>query len=177
MDNILAAAVCWPLEIVRMAAPAVLVLLGLWAWHYQKRREPQYQSLAYITQKRMDGLLAAWSLLAYITETENPNAVMVWEKEAKETTYYLRPAQARDFMAALSSLFYGSGYGLLLDGEIKELLYEYRSQIYGVLLKADCLKCGEEPVKLKNEQLIARVRQIYARLNEQLRQELAKIEK
>ena len=177
MVNLLAEAICWPLEIAKIIAPVVLVLLGLWVWHYQKRREPHYQSLAYITQKRVDGLLAAWSLLAYMTETENPNAVVIWKKNAKETIYYLRPAQARDYMASLSSLFYGSGYGLLLDGDIKELLYEYRSQIYGVLLKADCLKCGDEPIKLENVHLVNQVKELYAELNAQLRKELAKIEK
>jgi hypothetical protein len=130
-----------------------------------------------ITQKRVDALLAAWSLLAYLTDTENPNAVMVWEKDTRGTTFYLRPAQARGFMLSLSGLFYGSGYGLLLDGKMKELLYDYRGQIYGVLKKADCLQSGDEPIQLDNMKLAARLKEIYADLNERLRKELAKIEK
>lgn len=76
-----AKAVNWQLEIVKLVLPAVFgflgVWLGLWIWHLKKRGEPKYESIGYLNQKKLDGLIKAWSLLAYITEVENPKAVMV----------------------------------------------------------------------------------------------------
>lgn len=181
MYNLLAAEaveiVNWPLEIAKMVAPGAIVLLGLWVWHLQKRSEPRYESLGYLNQKKLDGLLKAWSLLAYITEVENPKAVMLWGKNASGTTYYIRPEQAREYVAALGKLFYEDGYGLLLGRSVKELLYEYRGHLYGVLLKAKDERGSDDRIKLENEELVNRLKEIYNELNAELREELEKIEK
>jgi hypothetical protein len=167
----------WPLEIARILGPGVIVLLGLWVWHLQKRSEPRYESLGYLNQKKLDGLLKAWSLLAYITEVENPKAVMLWEKNASGTTYYICPEQAREYKDALSEMFYEGGYGLLLGQEIKKLLYEYRNQLYGVMLKSEGGRISGDRVKLENDELVKRLKEIYNELNAELRKELKKIEK
>lgn len=186
MCNLLAAAgaveaVNWPLEIVKMVLPAIFgflgIWLGLWIWHFQKRNEPRYASLGYLNQKRLDGLMKAWSLLAYITEAENPKAVMLWEKNASGTTFYIRPEKAREYVDKLGELFYEGGYGLLLGREVKELLYEYRGQLYGVMLKNKSEHGDGERIKLQNDELIKRMKEIYNELNAELRKELGKIEK
>ncbi|MCK5269254.1 MAG: hypothetical protein KAJ46_00660 [Sedimentisphaerales bacterium] len=175
-----ATATNWSLELLKLVLPAIFgflaVWLGLWVWHRQKRSEPKYQSLGYLNQKRLDGLLKAWSLLAYMTDVENPKAVMLWEKTGRETVYYLRPEQAREYMIALAEMFYADGYGLLLGREIKNLFYEYRSQLYGVLLKAKSLSDGGNPIRLEKDELVGRLKEIYNELNEKLREELQKIE-
>lgn len=183
MYNLLAAAVeavNWPLEIVKLAVPAIFgflgVWLGLWVWHLQKRSERSYESLSYLHQKRLDGLMKAWSLLAYITETENPKVVMVWEKNKNGTTHYLCPKQAREYMIGLSKIFYDDGYGLLLGREVKELLYEYRGHLYGVLLRAKGAESDDERIRLENDELAGRLKAIYNELNNELRKELKKIE-
>jgi hypothetical protein len=180
MFNILAQvetanAVNWPLEISKIIAPGILVLLGLWIWHLKKRSEPRYESLGYLNRKRLDGLLKAFSLLAYITEVENPKAVMQWEKNGSQTVCYLRPDQAREYIVALAELFYADGYGLLLGRNIKELFYEYRGHLYGVLLKTKDEHSDDERIKLENKELIKRMKEIYDELNAELRQEMEKI--
>jgi len=175
------ASVNWPLEILKMAAPALLVLLGLWIWHLKKRSEPRYESLGYLNQKRLDGLLKAWSLLAYITEVENPKAVMLWEKDKNEAVYYIRKKQATEYMNALSAIFYDGGYGLLFSREVKDLFYEYRGHLYGVLLKDKTCAIGSgqenDRIKIEKTELVSRMREIYNKLNAQLREDLKKIEK
>ena len=182
MFNILAQAeaaiaVNLPLEILKMAVPCLLVLLGLWIWHLKKNSEPKYQSIGYLNQKRLDGLLKAWSLLAYITEVENPKAVMLWEKNGNETTYYLRLKQAREYMTALSEMFYADGYGLLLGREIKKLFYEYRGHLYGVLLKAKSEQDSNDRIAFKNYELVKHMKEIYNQLNAELGKEREKMEK
>jgi len=171
----------WLLEILKLAVPAlsafVGVLLAIWIWHHKKRREPGYESLAYLNRKRLDGLLKAFSLLVYITEVENPKAVMIWEKTGGQTTYYLRPKQSREYMVLLSELFYAEGYGLLLGKNIKERFYECRGHLYGVLLKAGALQNGDERIRLEKEGLAGRIKEIYTQLNTELRRELKKMEK
>jgi len=171
----------WGLEIVKLILPAVFgflgVLLGLWIWHLKKRSEPRYESLGYLNQKRLDSLMKAWSLLAYITEVENPRAVMLWEKNGSQTVYYLQPKQAREYMIALSESFYTDGYGLLLGQRVKELFYEYRGHLYGVLLKAKSEQSGEERIEFENDELVKRMKEIYNQINTELRKEMKKIEK
>jgi hypothetical protein len=181
MINLLAEAaaaepVNWRLEIANMIAPAVLVLLGLWVWHLQKRSEPRYESISYLTQKRLDGLMKAWSLLAYITDVENSKAVMLWEKDTNTTMYYIRPKQAKEYMVALAEMFYNDGYGLLLGRDVKKLLYEYRNNLYDVLLQTQG-KENDERIKIENEKLVESMKRIYGELNAELRKELGKIEK
>jgi hypothetical protein len=182
MFNLLAAAgaaeiVNWPLEILKMVAPAVLILLGLWVWHRQKRSESRYESLGYLNQKRLEGLMKTWSLMAYITDVENPKAVMSWEKKGNQTVYYLRPEKVHEYMDKLTELFYEDGYGLFFGREVKKLLYEYRSNLYGVLLKDKSEQGGSERIKLQNDEFVRRMKEIYKELNAELREELKKIEK
>jgi gas vesicle protein len=176
MNNLLAEtemAANWMVEIVRLVLPAVfgflVALLGLWIWHFKKMSEPRY----YLNQKRLDALLKAWSLLAYITETENPKSVLIWEKDGKDTKYYLRPQQAKDYITSLSETFYGDGYGLLLGRDIKSLFYEYRSLSYKVL---NTVSEQSENIRLKNDKLAERMREIYNELNSKLREKVEKIE-
>jgi len=180
MFNILAQAqaseaVNWPLEILKLVVYVFLVYLGLFIWHLKKRSEPRYESLSYLNQKRLDGLLKAFSLLAYITDVENSKAVMQWEKNGSQTVCYLRPTQAREYIVALAELFYADGYGLLLGRNIKKLFYEYRGLLHKVLLAEKCLEQGDERIKLENDDLIKRMKEIYDELNAELRGEMEKI--
>ncbi|MBN1806563.1 MAG: hypothetical protein JW837_15045 [Sedimentisphaerales bacterium] len=171
----------WTLEIVKLVLPAVFslvaVFLGLFIWHWKKRSEPRYESIGYLNRKRLDGLMKAWSLLAYITEVENPKAVILWEKTGNETIYYMQPKQAREYINKLAEMFYDDGYGLLLGQNVKEMFYKYRNHIYGVLLKGKSQQGGDERIKIENEKMIKSMEEIYKELNAELRKECEKIEK
>ncbi len=178
-----AAPIQWGLEIAKMVVPAflsaALVLLGLWVWHLQKRSELKYKSLGTleVEAKRLESLMKTWSLLAYLTEVENPKSVLRWEKQGDKTLYYVRPVQARAYMEELNRIFYECGCGLLLGPKVKELCYEYRGHLYGVLLRHRKTEAGDEKILLENPELVKRLKEIYDKLNRELKSELKKIEK
>lgn len=167
----------WPIEIVRILGPGVVVLLGLWGWHHQKRSEPKYVSVLLLKQKRLESLLKAWGLLAYLSEVENPKAVLVWEDQGGDRRYFIRRKQADEFMAELSRMFYEGGCGLLLGKEVKRLFYEYRGHLHRVLLKSKSSGQDEELIRLENSGLAENLRLIYTEVNGELRKELEKMEK
>ena len=145
------------------------LLAGYGIWHLKKRSEPRYQTGLYLNSKKMDALMKVWSLLAYITDTENPLSAVVWEKNGQEKSYYFVPCNGIEYIDKLAEIFYGSGSGLLLSDEVKDLLYEYRGIVYGFLLKE---KDKSEKVQITNEKMTARMQQIYKDLNSALRVEL-----
>jgi hypothetical protein len=115
--------------------------------------------------------MATWSLLGKMTDTENPESIMVWQK-ANDTTiaHYLRVSQAQAFMQELPTVFYKKGYGIFLNQNIKTLLFEYRSILYGILLSE---KNNTEPQFLiKNEGAVTRMKKIYEELNKALQDEM-----
>lgn len=164
----------WTLEILKMVAPGLWVLLGLWVWHRQKHSEPRYDSFKYLAQKQLDSLMKAWTLLAYMTPVENPRAVLVWKDDGNKT-YYIRPKQAEDYISQLSEVFYGCGCGLLLESKVKDLCYKYRNHLYGVLLKEKGKPAREEGILIEKIELVRSLEGIYTELNTELREELKKI--
>jgi hypothetical protein len=121
--------------------------------------------------------MKAWSLLAYITDVENPKVVMLWEKSGSETIYYVQPRQAQEYVTKLAEMFYNDGYGLLLGRNIKELFYKYRNHLYGVLLKEKSQQGSDERIRIENEMMIKSMKEIYKEVNAELRKECKKIEK
>ena len=112
-----------------------------------------------------------------MTDVENPKAVLVWEKIANEKVYALRLKQAREYMIQLSGVFYEHGCGILLEKKVKELCYEYRNLLYGVLLTTKNAQGADTTIRLKNQELVSRMKDVYNELNTELRKELEKIEK
>lgn len=133
--------------VVTGVVTGVVMLFGLWIWHCKRRSEPRYQSINYLNQKRLDGLLRVWSLLGYLTEVENARSVLIWKRQGGQTRWYLRLRQAREYIEELSEVFYAEGHGLLVDSQVKERLYEYRGLVYGVMLKEDCGQDDRERVQ------------------------------
>jgi hypothetical protein len=168
-------AVNWLLESAKLILPAFIV--GVIVWHHQKRYQAVYESKSYLNQKRLDALMKAWSLLAYITEKDNPKAVLQADTNSAGTReIYIRREQAREYMIGLSEMFYESGYGLFLESNIKKLFYEYRGLLYGVLLKEKGKHAADEPIKIEQEQMVVRIKEIYDELNAELRKKREKME-
>ncbi len=146
-------------------------LLSYFFWRRQKKDEINYgiRNAHYV--KAQEALMATWSLLGRMTDTENPQSILVWEKAKDKTvTYVLRVAQAQEFMSDLSEVFYKKGYGIFLNQDIKSLLFEYRSILYGLLLSE---KSNAEPqFVVKNEEVVERMKKIYEELNKALQEEM-----
>ena len=126
------------------------------------------------TVEHTDALMKAWSLLAYMSDTENSLAVIVWEQKKDGKVYYFRKKQARDYIDKLAEIFYGGGYGLMLDDETKKMLFEYRSILYGVLLRE---KGDDEKVRLENAEMVRRMKVIYEGMNKKLREDIRLLKK
>ncbi len=169
----------WKLASI-LIQPLILLIsvwLGLKLWHKQKQSEPVYQSREYLNRKKLDGLLAGWALLSYLTEVENARSLLVWTDNGKgqAKTFHLRPAQAREYIDQLNRWFYADGYGLLYSRRLKELLFECRSILYGFLLKENVLYQGDERIVVNNDKIINRLKELYQDINNELYEEMCKI--
>ena len=152
-------------------ATILSVPLSVWlTYRYalkQKDREPYAALRAAKYQRQLDALQQCWSLLAYMAETENSRSIVVWERTGSTDRYYIRWAQLAEFRGQLEQLFYTSGHGLYLSKEIKQLLFEYRSQIYGLALKHGHPATGRE--EIRKVELAKRLYAIYDSLVFQIR--------
>jgi hypothetical protein len=131
-------------KLTENAVSGLITLIGLGiaaylAYRYalkQKRKETFIGLEKIKYEKKLNALENCWKLLAYTTDTENEKSVFKWElSQNKEKTYFLIKANAEEFLKSLAVFFYGSGLGVYLSKEIKEKIFEYRSILYGFLLK------------------------------------------
>jgi hypothetical protein len=121
--------------------------------------------------RMLNSLQACWGLLVFITDTENDkNMLRFTLNKDKSKTYFLNIPNAKAFMKALPEYFYDSGLGLYLPKPIRELLFEYRSILFGVLLSED--KNTDEQIILNNETMVKRMTDIHKELVHLLRKEL-----
>lgn len=112
-----------------------------------------------------------WKLLAYTTDTENAKSVLRWVlNKDNSKTYFLQKKNAQDFITALAQTFYGEGHGLFLPKAIRALFFEYRSILYGALLKTR--KGAGEEVKLENINMAKRLCELHNDLTVALRDSL-----
>jgi len=112
-----------------------------------------------------------WYFFAYTTNTENAKSTMRWEKNKDNSkTYFLQKKNAQDYITALAQTFYGEGHGLFLPKAIRPLFFEYRSILYGVLLKTKN-DAGEE-VKLEDMNMVKRLSELHQEMTVALRDSL-----
>lgn len=111
--------------------------------------------------KILDAFQQFWKLLAYTTDTENANSIMVWEqdKHTKQNTYWIRRAQANAYIDRLAEIFYGGGYGLYLNKEARAPFFEYRSILYGVLLPTR--DSSEDKILVKNPEMANKLKKLH----------------
>lgn len=121
--------------------------------------------------RMLNSLQACWGLLAYLTDTENEKAILRFTLNPdRSKAYFLSSPNAKAFMKALPEFFYDSGLGLYLPKPIRELLFEYRSILFGILLSEKDNPI--EQILLNNETMIKRMIEIHKELVGLLREEL-----
>lgn len=183
LTNTIATEINWNIETMKIVLPGLFSIAGIIAaalltyrYHIRiKRKEIPVNLLQTKYNKKLEALEYCWKLLRYTTDTENSKSILVWEKVAgKKKQYYIQPHNAQEFLEQLPEMFYSSGYGLYLSKEIKEQLFTYRSNIYGIMLKEKDSK--EEKITIQNTNLVEILLLVHNELNRLLRMETHTIE-
>jgi len=128
-------------------------------------------------ERKLSAIEECWKLLAFTTDTENDNTILIWEqnKEDKTKTYSINVENARQFIKKLTACFYGTGLGIYLSLEIKQLLFEYRGIIYSFLLSVRNKK--DKLIEVDNEKMYKRMIAIHQDLIDKLKKETERINK
>lgn len=154
--------------------PLATILAVFIAYRYaisQMRKETHIQIEREKYKRTMDALQDAWKLLAFMTPTENEKSVLTWQQNPDKTkTYFLNKTNAQNFIDSLASFFYGTGLGLYLPQSIRPKLFEYRSILYGLLLKE--ANNISSKIEVNNQEMIKKITRIYDDLVKVLREEL-----
>ncbi|MCB9261927.1 MAG: hypothetical protein H6607_06090 [Flavobacteriales bacterium] len=156
-------------KIIEMLIPVLVAILAFW---FGLRRLKKETSIL-VQRKKLDTTIESyqecWKLLRYMTPTENRDSILRFEKNKNETQWFARLENGQLFLDELTAVFYEKGYGLFYSKDIKEKLFEYRSILYGLLLKEK----GKQEVQLTNENMINRMSQLYDELNNILKEKLS----
>lgn len=152
-----------------MAAAVVALIWGHKYWRKQKKEEGIYLQKQTLYHERLNAGKAVWSLLRYISENDHDdNVFRRGELDANgDKIFYFRPMQAKRYMEDLNEVFYCKGYGLYLDSETKNMIFELRSQLYAWYHVA--LKSGKDEMPISNKEKLKRVWEIRNLLNNKLK--------
>jgi hypothetical protein len=126
-------------------------------------------------ERKLAAIEECWKLLAYLTETENDRAILIWGQVSsdKPKTYSINVENAKAYINGLSACFYGTGLGIYLSKETKELLFEYRGIIYSFLLGV--IKRKETLINVDNDKMNKRMLEIHKELVLQMKKETENI--
>lgn len=130
-------------------------------WHKQKRHEINYGLEAAKYSAMLEAAKSAWSLLAYVTEKENGKNFLSYKGTKEKPEIYFSIERGKQFLSAISEVFYDNGHGIFLTSEIKNEIFHLRNNVYKII-DAETRKgnlTGE--ILLENEGLIQFFRNKY----------------
>lgn len=116
------------------------IIIGAFLTYVYGIRTLRRESIELVERSKYDAILLAhrhaYQLLRFTTDTENEDAILLWEQPrgSQEKTYFIRPDRAHRFMDELTTTIYRQGHGLFLSADVMTLLSKYRSNLYGFLL-------------------------------------------
>lgn len=131
-------------------------------WRRQKNKEIEYSG-------KLAAYRAAWSLLAYMSEKENPKTVFVKRGTSDQPQYLLRRQQADAYLADLPKVFFEQGHGLLMSESVKEGLFRFRSLIYRILDAERQSGDAMADIVVRNEHIAGEVANLREALSKELR--------
>lgn len=134
-------------------------------WLRQKSKEIEYTG-------KLAAYRAAWSLLAFMSEKENPRTVFVKRGTSDNPQYLLRRKQADDFLAELPKVFFEQGHGILMSKEAKEGLFHFRSLVFRILDAERLSSESQGDIVIKNEHIAREVANIREALTLELRNQV-----
>lgn len=134
-------------------------------WLRQKSKEIEYTG-------KLAAYRAAWSLLAFMSEKENPKTVFVKRGTSDSPQYLLRRKQADDFLVELQKVFFEQGHGILMSKEAKEELFRFRSLVFRIQDAERSAPESQGDIVVKNEHIAAEVARIRETLASELRSQV-----
>jgi hypothetical protein len=164
----------WKL-VIAAAQVLTTILVACLVYYFTKknmRNETTERVGRFKNEKKLEACMGFWGLQAYTTDVENLHSILYWQLNpaTQQKNYYLHQANAKAFITNLNTLHYEKGYGLFLTPATKQLLYEYRSILFGFLLKEK--SNSAEKIKIDNPDMVARMVAIHQQLITQLKQEM-----
>lgn len=142
----------------------------------QMRTQTQIQITQDHNQRHADALQSAWHLLQYMSPTKNQLAILHFERSGKGKTaqdqYFIELANAQRFIhEALPHVFYQQHSGLYWSAALKEIVFEYRSILYGFCLKENTNTA--ERVLIENTELVGKLKTSYEQMHQLLKTEIS----
>jgi hypothetical protein len=184
-SNLLGSNTCTWQKMAENAINGFFTMIGIafaawlaYLYAIRQRKKEIFIGLEQIKYRRkLEALEGCWKLLVFTTESENQQVILTWEKEkgVNNKTYFFHPDKAEEFITNLAAFHYSSGLGIYMPKTIKELLFEYRSIIYGTLQKEQNKQV--EKIKINNTDMVNRMTQIHQMLITELKNETEVINK
>ena len=189
----IAAAIQAGAGVVQGLATVVAVWLAYRYGLRHMRRQTEIQLQQDLRKRQADALQVAWSLLQYLSVVENGKNLLRYRQAPKAADaaeaaqsnsarqYFIHLPNAHAFVFdSLPAAFYTSGAGLHWPTGVKEMLFECRNIVYGVLLKEKATlgldsqaAIAAEPTRpITNPQVPERIEALCQQLNEMLRKEI-----
>ncbi len=161
------------------AEPIIIIVVAFYGgkqgykyWLKQKKEESFYLQRQSKYEAKLAAGKALWALLRYISESDHDENIFRRGEldENKKKVFYFRQEQANRFITELNDVFYIKGHGLFLDQNIKMLIFELRSQVFGWLHISQ--KSNEAEMKITNAKKFERICQIREELNKKLKEQI-----
>ncbi|MDP8568754.1 type VI-B CRISPR accessory protein Csx28 [Methylophilus aquaticus] len=144
----------------------------------QMHTQTQIQISQDRNQRYAEALQSAWHLLQYMSPTENQHAILQFErtgkgKDAQEQYYIHIPNAQRFIQEILPQVFYQQHSGLFWTPELKGIVFEYRSILYGFCLKEK--GSTSQRVLIENAELVSKFKTDYEQMQDLLKNELSNL--
>lgn len=166
------------MEFVSPTVTLLLAGIGYWwsirVWKVQKALEVRLAAGQHREASRIAACKAVWGLLAYMSEKENSKTVFVARGDEQKKTWHLRREQGIDYINQVERVFFGDGHGIFMPKDIRDGMYEFRSRIYRLLEKESRKGNEDSFITIENEEVVQKVKELFAQLNQRLREEIAK---
>lgn len=133
-------------------------------WHKQKQHEINYSLETAKYMAMLESARAAWSLLAYLTEKENGKCLLSYKGTKESPEVYFNLERGKEFLQAVSEVFYYHGHGIFLTSEIKAEIFHVRTNVFKIIDIEQRRGTTEKEVLLTNEGMIAFFRKSYDNL-------------
>ena len=127
-------------------------------------------------RREIDALEKMWGLLACMSMSESGLAIFRWrEDKEKRKAYFFHHGRLCHFVLFdISEVFYRHCGGLYMPVFLRDLFFEYKSQLMGLYIRYEKKRNldNDSWIEIKNKHLIKRLQAIYNDLNNGLRDEL-----
>ncbi len=164
------------IELLKILAPLIAAILtvGLALFTFYKKGKLENEQK--LDEQRLRGILKAhercWSLIAYLTPTENGKSIIIWVKLQQNKKYYFLKNNYDLFIEELRVIMYDEGNGIYFSSESAKALYEIRSILFGLNLKLKSSNTTDVKMEIEKEELVATVWQLTEELRKNLRKDI-----